>query len=114
MDGSFAPRYEDRRLLAGAGQFLDDERAAGAAWSVFVRSPHAFADIRRIDASVARAQPGVLAVLTADDLAGIGTVSHVVPVPGGPGMIIPHRLSLVGDAVRHVGDTVTLVVAETE
>jgi carbon-monoxide dehydrogenase large subunit len=56
----------------------------------------------------------VLAVLTANDLAGIGTVSHVVPVPGGPGMVIPHRPSLAGDTVRHAGDTVALVVAETE
>jgi len=114
MDGSFAPRYEDHRLLIGAGQFLDDERAAGAAWGVFVRSPHAFADIRKIDTSAARAQPGVLAVLTAEDLSGIGTVSHVVPVPGEPGMVIPHRPSLAGDTVRHVGDTVVLVVAESE
>src|SRR5580704_17250675 len=114
MDGSFAPRYEDHRLLIGAGQFLDDERAAGAAWGVFVRSPHAFADIRKIDTSAARAQPGVLAVLTAEDLSGIGTVSHVVPVLGEPGMVIPHRPSLAGDTVRHVGDTVVLVVAESE
>jgi carbon-monoxide dehydrogenase large subunit len=114
MDGSFAPRYEDHRLLIGAGQFLDDERAAGVAWGVFIRSPHAFADIQRIDTSAARVQPGVLAVLTAEDLAGIATVSHVVPVPGGPGMVIPHRPSLVGDTVRHAGDTVALVVAETE
>ncbi len=116
MDGSFVPRDEDHRLLTGAGRFLDDESAVGAAWGVFVRSPHAFADIVRIDAAAACRQPGVLAVLTAGDLdaAGIDTVSHAVPVPGGTGMVVPFRPALVRDAVRHVGDTVALVVAETE
>ena len=46
MDGAFEPRLEDYRLLIGAGNFQDDEATAGAAWGVFVRSPHAFADIR--------------------------------------------------------------------
>jgi len=52
------PRDEDHLLLTGAGSFLDDEASAGAVWGVFVRSPHAFADIRDIDASAALAQPG--------------------------------------------------------
>jgi aerobic carbon-monoxide dehydrogenase large subunit len=116
MDGSFEPRLEDYRLLTGAGSFQDDEAISGATWGVFVRSPHAFADIRGIDTSTARAAPGVLAVLTAVDLAaaGIGSVSIAIPVPGGQGMVVPPRPSLAGDCVRHVGDTVALVVAETE
>src|ERR1700722_11921564 len=116
MDGSFEPRLEDYRLLTGSGNFQDDETASGAAWGVFVRSPHAFADIRGIDATAAKSPPGVLAVLTAADLdaAGIGTVSIPIPVPGGQGMVVPHRPSLAKDCVRHVGDTVALVVAETE
>jgi carbon-monoxide dehydrogenase large subunit len=116
MDGSFEPRLEDYRLLIGAGRFQDDEAVAGTAWGVFVRSPHAFADIRRVDPSAARAVPGVLAVLTAADLdaAGVGSVSVPIPVPGGTGMAVPPRPSLAGDCVRHVGDTVALVVAETE
>ncbi|HXC30213.1 MAG TPA: xanthine dehydrogenase family protein molybdopterin-binding subunit [Stellaceae bacterium] len=116
MDGSFEPRVEDYRLLTGAGSFQDDEAAAGAAWGVFVRSPHAFADIRGIDTTAAKVAPGVLAVLTAADLdaAGIGTVSVPVPVPGTTGLAVPHRPSLAGDCARHVGDCVALVVAETE
>ncbi|HEX3863998.1 MAG TPA: xanthine dehydrogenase family protein molybdopterin-binding subunit [Stellaceae bacterium] len=116
MDGSFEPRDEDRRLLTGAGQFLDDEAISGAAWGVFVRSPHASAAIRRIDTAVARSQPGILAVLTAADLdaAGIGSVAHAVPVPGGAGMVVPFRPALVCDAARHVGDAVALVVGDTE
>jgi len=43
MDGAFEPRLEDYRLLTGAGNFQDDEATAGAAWGVFVRSPHGFA-----------------------------------------------------------------------
>ncbi|HXP06616.1 MAG TPA: xanthine dehydrogenase family protein molybdopterin-binding subunit [Stellaceae bacterium] len=116
MDGSFVPRDEDHLLLTGAGSFLDDEASAGAVWGVFVRSPHAFADIRDIDASAALAQPGELAVLTAADLdaAGIGTVSVPVPVPGCPEMVVPHRPSLAGDCVRHAGEAVALVVAASE
>jgi carbon-monoxide dehydrogenase large subunit len=116
MDGSFEPRLEDYRLLTGAGKFQDDETVPGTAWCVFVRSPHAFADIRAVDTKAALAAPGVLAVLTAADLAaaGIGTVSVPIPVPGGTGMAVPPRPSLAGDCVRHVGDTVALVVAETE
>ncbi|HEV2189634.1 MAG TPA: xanthine dehydrogenase family protein molybdopterin-binding subunit [Stellaceae bacterium] len=116
MDGSFVPRDEDRSLLTGAGSFLDDAASAGAAWGVFVRSPHAFADINGIDTTAALAQPGVLAVLTAADLdaAGVGTVSVPIPVPGSPDMVVPHRPSLAGNCARHVGETVALVVAETE
>jgi carbon-monoxide dehydrogenase large subunit len=116
MDGSFEPRFEDHRLLTGAGRFLDDDNAADAAWGVFVRSPHAFADIRGIDTAAARAASGVLAVLTAAELdaAGVGSVTPMAaPVPN-TSMIIPPRPALVSDIVRHVGDAVALVVAETE
>src|SRR5262244_93824 len=116
MDGAFEPRLEDYPLLTGAGNFQDDEATAGAAWGVFVRSPHAFADIRGIDTASAQAMPGVLAVLTAAalDATGIGSVSVPVPVPGSPGMVSPHRPSLARDCVRHVGDPVALVVAGSE
>ena len=115
MNDGFVPRDEDRRLLTGSGRFLDDEAAVGAAWGVFVRSPHAFADIRGIDTAAALAHSGVLAVLTAADLdaAGIGNVTVAAPIPNTP-MVLPHRPSLAGDAARHVGDAVALVVAETE
>ncbi len=116
MNEGFEPRFEDSRLLTGAGHFLDDERTAGAAHGVFVRSPHAFAAIRGIDTAAARAAPGIFAVLTAADLdrAGVGNVTIAAPVPGSPDMVIPTRPALVGDIVRHVGDAVALVVGETE
>ena len=58
MIPGYEPRFEDMRLLTGAGRFADDKREAGAAHAVFVRSPYACADIRRIDAQEARRRPG--------------------------------------------------------
>src|SRR5690242_9667667 len=116
MSLPFEPRIEDHGLLTGTGRFLDDERMTGAAHGVFVRSPHAFATIRAIDATEARHRPGVLAVLTAADMrqAGIGNVAVVAPVPNGAGLVVPFRPALAGDCVRHVGDAVALVVADSE
>jgi aerobic carbon-monoxide dehydrogenase large subunit len=116
MTAPFIPRDEDYRLLIGAGRFCDDERVAGEAHAVFVRSPHAFAMIRAIDTAAAAASPGVLAVLTAADMAhaGVGNVTVITPVPNGPGLVVPNRPALVGDVVRHVGDPMALVVGESE
>ncbi len=110
------PRFEDHRLLTGAGRFADDERRAEEVHGVFVRSPHPFAVIRAIDTEAARAQPGVLALLTACDMeqAGVGNLTIPAPVPGGEALVVPHRPSLAGDCVRHVGEAVALVVARTE
>ena len=83
----------------------------------FVRSPHAFADIRSIDTEAAKAVPGVLAVLTGADMdeAKIGNVSQHPPLNGrgGTKLVIPHRPALVTKTVRHVGEPVAVVVAET-
>ncbi|HEX6441658.1 MAG TPA: xanthine dehydrogenase family protein molybdopterin-binding subunit [Stellaceae bacterium] len=112
----FQPRDEDQKLLTGAGRFADDERLAGAAYAVFVRSPHAFAALRAIDAEAARRAAGVLAVLTATDMTeeGVGNVAAVAPVPDGAGLVVPFRPALAGEMARHVGDAVALVVAESE
>jgi len=116
VNASFRPRDEDPRLLTGAGRFFDDTRGADEAFGVFVRSPHAAAVIRGIDTEAAHAAPGVLAVLTAAELdaAGVRGVAQAIPVPGGSEMVTPVRPSLAHDRVRHVGDAVVLVVAETE
>ncbi|MBV9862329.1 MAG: xanthine dehydrogenase family protein molybdopterin-binding subunit [Alphaproteobacteria bacterium] len=118
MTGSesrFEPRFEDARLLTGQGGFLDDEACPGQAYGVFLRSPHASATIRRLDTTPARAQPGVVAVLTAADMdqAGVGNITIAAPVPGG-GLVIPQRPALAGDRVHHTGETVALVVADSE
>src|SRR5262245_33855600 len=69
--GSHVKRLEDPRLLQGQGSYLDDLALPGLGHLVFVRSPHAHAEILTVDAAAARAVPGVLAVLVAADLAGL-------------------------------------------
>ena len=64
------PRLEDDPLVRGLGRYAADAPLAGQAYAYFVRSPHAFADIRSIDTAAAKAVPGVLAVLTAADMEG--------------------------------------------
>ena len=115
--GPWHGRIEDDPLVRGRGRFSDDVRPDGAAYACFVRSPHAFAEIRKVDAAAARQAAGVLAVLTAADLASaeFATVSAPVPMPGRGGVMVkwPHRPVLAGDRALHVGEPVVLVVAET-
>lgn len=108
-------RVEDDALIRGKGAFVDDLKLAGKAGAVFVRSPHPHARIGSISTEAAAAVPGVLAVLTAADMAGVGTVSRPNP-PKGRGettLTVPHRPALAAERVMHVGDAVALVVAET-
>ena len=110
-------RIEDPRLLLGEGRYTDDVAPDGAAVGFLVRSPHAAARIVSIDVADARAMPGVLGVFTAADLAaqGIGPVSCAIPMKnrdGSPRADAPRGLLAEG-VVRHVGDPVAFVVAET-
>ena len=109
------PRLEDDPLVRGLGRFAADVPMTGQAQAYFVRSPHAFADIRSIDIAAATGVPGVLAVLTAADMEGIGNVSQHPPLAGrgGAKLVVPHRPALAGDTVRHVGEAVAVVIAET-
>ncbi|HMF21635.1 MAG TPA: xanthine dehydrogenase family protein molybdopterin-binding subunit [Pseudolabrys sp.] len=108
-------RIEDDALLRGLGRFGDDVRPEGALAAYFVRSPHAFARIERIDISAAKSAPGVVAVLTGADLASAHyhSISHGHPIPGrgGKTAISPHRPSLAETRVMHVGEPVAMVVA---
>ena len=109
------PRLEDDPLVRGLGRYAADAPLTGQTYAYFVRSPHAFADIRSIDTEAAKAVPGVLAVLTATDMEGIGNISQHPPLAGrgGQKLVIPHRPALAGETVRHVGEAVAVVVAET-
>jgi carbon-monoxide dehydrogenase large subunit len=109
------PRLEDDPLVRGLGRYAADTPLTGQTYAYFVRSSHAFADIRSIDTEAAKAVPGVLAVLTASDMEGIGNISQHPPLAGrgGQKLIIPHRPALAGATVRHVGEAVAVVVAET-
>jgi carbon-monoxide dehydrogenase large subunit len=110
-------RVEDRRFITGHGRYLDDIAQPRQAYAAMLRSPHAHARIRSIDTGAAAAMPCVIAVLTGDDLArdGIGDIPCVSGLTNRDksAMWMPPRPALVQDRVRHVGDTVAMVVAET-
>lgn len=101
-------RAEDARLLTGRGRFIADLRLPRMAHAVFVRSPHAHARVRSIDAARAAALPGVLAVITAADLPEVG-LAHINEVPG---LIKTPQPVLAGDRVRYAGQAVAILVAE--
>src|SRR5438067_2317709 len=115
--GQAVPRFEDPRLLRGGGRYVDDMVLPRMAFGHVLRSPHAHARIRSIDATAARAAPGVLAVLTGADWEASGwgdlpTASGNKRRDGSP-MYRPRYPALVKDRVRWVGDYVAFVVAET-
>src|SRR5215470_17719370 len=109
--GARIPRNEDPRLLRGLGSFVDDIEPRGVLHAAGLRSPHAHARIAAIDATRARAFPGVHLVLTAAEL---GEVNQPSP------LLIPHPLlthprtqrPLAVDEVRYAGELVAFVVAD--
>src|SRR5215472_13205673 len=109
-------RVEDRRFLTGQGNYVDDLNLPRQAHAYMLRSPHAHAAIRQIDTAAAAAAPDVLAVLTGEDLAGdgIGTIPCLSALRNRDGSpaALPPRPAIVRDRVRHIGDTVAMVVAE--
>jgi carbon-monoxide dehydrogenase large subunit len=115
--GAEVRRKEDPRLITGRSVYVGDITLPNLHHVVFVRSPHAHARIRGIDASAALRRPGVRAVLTGRDLQG-----HVAPLPAGgagegsEGGTAAGRthLPLSLDRVRHVGEAVAAVVAVSE
>src|SRR5262247_4092330 len=110
--GRPAARLEDERLLRGSGRYVSDLIATSDALRVKVlRSPHAHARILAIDATVARTLPGVAAVLTADDLAGIGDLPCDWVAPGMD--VVPQHPILARDRVRYAGEPIAAVAAET-
>lgn len=115
--GQAVPRTEDARLLTGGGRYTDDVSLPGQTYAAFVRSPHAFAAIGTIDSADALAQPGVLAVYTVADLdaEGVGMIpcQAVLKQRDGSRYVRTPRPALARGLVRHVGDPVAMVVAET-
>ncbi len=115
--GDAPKRREDARFTTGRGSYLDDLPFEGLVHAVFLRSPHAHASIGRIETAAARAMPGVLAVLTESDARADGlqpmrpTVEANVQT-GEPFAFAPQPLLAIGK-VRHVGEPVALIVAET-
>ena len=115
--GQSVARFEDVALVQGRGRYADDVRLANEAHACVLRSPHAHAAIRRIDTGAARKAPGVLVILTGADVKadGLGEIPCMIPVtnPDGTPRGETPRPLLAIDRVRHVGDPVALVVAET-
>ena len=116
--GQPVTRVEDQRFTRGAGTFIDDVSLDNETVGVFVRSPHAHARIVEIDKDSVTGLPGILAVYTGEDLRAdnIGDIpcgADVNNINGTP-CVKPARPALAIDRVRHVGDAVALIVAETK
>ena len=116
--GAAVLRKEDRRFLTGAGHYTDDLQRPGQTYAHIVRSPHAHARIKAIRTDAARGARGVLAVLTGAELAAekIGNIptGWLIHSKDGSPMVEPPHPALAFDRVRHVGDQVAIVVAETK
>ena len=115
--GAAVRRKEDQRFITGRGRYTDDLSRPGQAHAYFLRSPHAHARIRSIDTSRALAMPGVLAVLTGEDLArdnigGLICGWMIHSKDGTPMKAGPHP-ALAQGKVRYVGDHVAVVIAES-
>src|SRR5215472_1458185 len=115
--GQSVKRTEDSRLVVGQGQYTDDIRLTNETYSAFHRSPHAHAKIRSIDISEAKKAPGVLAVLTQDDVDAEGArpMPCMAPVQSRDGSSTKQtpKTLLAKSAVTFVGEAIAMVVAET-
>ena len=110
-------RKEDDTLVRGKGKYTDDFNLPGQAYAWMVRSSHAHGLIRSIDATAAKAMPGVLGVWTGADMeaAGQGPFTCGLPLKSRDGSPLKqtNRTALMTDKVRYVGDPVAFVIAET-
>src|SRR5262245_55572060 len=112
--GAAVRRKEDRRFLTGKGTYMDDVNRPRQLHAFLLRSPHAHAEITGIDTEPAKAAPGVVAVFAGADLhvGGLPCGWLITSKDGSP-MAEPPRPLLAQGKVRHVGDPVAVVVAET-
>ncbi len=115
--GARVQRKEDFRFITGKGQYVDDVNRYGQAHAAFLRSPHAHAEIVSIDLSAAKAMPGVVDILTGEDLAAdkIGGLicGWMIHSKDGTPMKAGAHPALAQGKVRYVGDHVAVVIAET-
>ena len=114
--GASVRRKEDLRFISGRGNYTDDINRPNQTYAVFRRSDRPHATIVSIDTSAAKAAPGVVAVYTAEDLAAIGGLPcgwQIHSKDGSP-MAEPKHPVLAEGKVRHVGDPIAVVIAETK
>ena len=116
--GAAVRRREDERFLRGRGNFVDDINRPGQVYVSFLRSPHAHANIRSIDSSAAKAASGVVAVYTGEDLEadGVGGLicGWTITQPNGETHKAPKHPVIAVGKVRHVGEVVAMVLAESQ
>ena len=116
--GARVARKEDKRFITGGGRYVDDRVVPGMTHAVFVRSPHAHAEIKKIDVKKAQGMPGVIGVLTGKELKadGIGNLicGWMIHSKDGSPMKMGAWSPLAVDKVRYVGDAVVIVVADTK
>ena len=112
--GAPVRRKEDARFLTGRGTYTDDINRPGQVHAFILRSPHAHAEIKGIDTAKAKAAPGVLAVYTGADMqvGGLPCGWLIHSKDGSPMAEPPHPV-LAHGKVRHIGDPVAVVIAET-
>ncbi|MCB9082083.1 MAG: xanthine dehydrogenase family protein [Lewinellaceae bacterium] len=115
--GKSVKRVEDQRFVTGQGHYTDDIVLPGITHACILRSPYAHARIRNVDTTTAASMPGVVAIFTGKDIAATGIVGvptgWQVNFRNGDQMKEPPHPLLVADKVRHVGDSVAIVIAES-
>ena len=113
--GKSVKRVEDKRFITGNGKYSDDIILPRQTYASFVRSSYAHAKILGVDTSAAKNMPGVIAIYTGADVADVNGVpcGWQVNFKNGDTMKEPKHPLLVADKVRHVGDAVAIVIAET-
>ena len=113
--GASTKRREDVRFLTGAGKYTDDINIRGQAYVHFLRSDVAHAKINGIDTSAAEAMPGVVRIFTGADFEGVGGIpcGWLVTDRHGEPMQEPAHPVLAQGKVRHVGDPIAAVVADS-
>ena len=116
--GASVRRKEDKRFITGKGKYTDDIKQENQAYAAFVRSPHAHAVVKSIDASEAEAMDGVVAVLNGHQLTedGIGNIiaGWAITSKDGSGMNMGAWSALCTEKVRYVGDTIAIVIADSQ
>src|SRR5499433_1759 len=116
--GASVVRKEDRRFITGKGRYVDDIKLVGMTHAHFIRSPHAHAKVKNIDSSAAMKMPGVLAVLTGqqivDDKVGNLICGWAVTSKDGTPMRMGAWPAMAPETVRFVGQAVAVVIAESK
>ena len=116
--GARVVRKEDRRFITGQGRYVDDVKMVGMSYAHFIRSPHAHAKVKGINSAEAMKMPGVIAVLTGqqivDDKVGNLICGWAITSKDGSPMKMGAWPAMAPETVRFVGQAVAVVIAETK